>query len=97
VIGGRLIEIVRVCAHYDRFLVESGPIEEGCIVRLWMIEPQMRNSDELCVYARAGRVNPKLGDSIWCSGGRVLFDYDRHFLVKIGFTFRPQHQQARAR
>jgi len=57
-------------------------------VRLWCVD---RHGDECCVYVEhfESERGPKIGDEIWWQCGKVMFDYDRKRLRKIGYSFAP--------
>jgi hypothetical protein len=47
------------------------------------------NSDEMIVYAKPADVLPKIGEEIWWQSGKIMFDNDKKFLNKFGYSFKP--------
>lgn len=88
-VGGNIIEI-----RPQRITMGVPPRTEE-VVRIWCMDPH--NGDETCVYARPADVMPKLGDAVWWTSGRILFDGDRRSLEKVGFSFRPPVNGSRTR
>jgi hypothetical protein len=82
-VGGRVIEA-------RRMRTESG----RDVVRLWCVETRTGNStpDECAVYSEPYEdgAGPKVGDSIWWQGGKIMFDGDRRTVRKVGFSFDPR-------
>ena len=77
-VGGRLIEISYL---------------GDCIVRLWCVGSQSGELfDECCVHAEVpyDGVMPALGDEIWWQSGKIYFDGDKRYLVKVGNSYSPQ-------
>lgn len=74
------------------YLIEMRPMrlpETGRdVVRLWCMD---RHGDEVCVYAEPQDSMPKLGDQVWWTCGRILFDNDRQHLRKVGYSFSAGH------
>lgn len=74
-VGGRIIESRAVT------------LDDVTLVRLWVCD---RNGDEVAVFAEQSSDMPKLGDEIWWQSGKIMFDNDRKFVRKIGYSFNPQ-------
>jgi hypothetical protein len=79
-VGGRLVEIKPYMLRD-----QDNPEFAKNVLRLWVID---RNGDETIVYAELTDHIPKIGDNIWWQSGKILFDQDKYFLNKIGYSHR---------
>jgi hypothetical protein len=78
-VGGRLIEIQPMTVRTDFDAQRE-------VVRLWCVD---RAGTEACVYVEPAEAMPKLGEEVWWQGGKVMFDGDKRYLVKVGGSFSP--------
>jgi hypothetical protein len=89
-VGGKIIEI------------ETQRLPSGMdVLRLWVLDTP---SDECAVHVDPSKAFdtpgakprygapglPALGENIWWQSGRVYFDNDRRYLVKVGNSFDPR-------
>lgn len=79
-VGGRLIEIA---THILRDV--DSPEYRRDVIRLWVID---RDGDETIAYAEPAEEMPRLGENIWWQAGKIFFDSDRKYLVKIANSHR---------
>ena len=84
--GGAIIEvkeaIIRANGEHPR-----SPLR---VNRLWCVD--RRTHEETCVFSEwypFGK-GPKVGESIWWSGGWIFYDGDRKKVKKVGISYQPK-------
>jgi len=59
-------------------------------VKLWCVDS---NDDECAVMVEEAPLMPELGQEIWWQSGKVYFNNDKNWLIKVGNSFDPSRHE----
>lgn len=85
-VGGRITAI-----HNMTIQAGHSPGGPTKVKRLTCLDKSPSGTTETCVFAEwyAAGSWPSIGDEVWWTAGKILFDNDRRSVRKVGYSFSP--------